>query len=129
MFKKIFVTLVVVVSSLFAMLAPSTTYAANDFSYNSSSNNTVLGVSSTPTPNGVVNTISNVANALILIVAAISVIFIVYGAFIWMTKGQKDGQSIVTNAVIGLVVAVIAFFIVQLGVGVAVQINSTKIGN
>ena len=129
MFTKIFVILAAGVFSLFAILVPLTTYAANDFSYNSISNNTVLGVSSTPSTNGVVGTISNIANALILIVAAISVIFIVYGAFIWMTKGQKEGQAIVQNAVIGLIVAVVSFFIVQLGVGAANQINSTKIGN
>ena len=77
-------------------------------------------------PDKLVGTISNIANGLILVVAAISVIFIVYGAFLWMTKGQKEGQGMVTNAVIGLIIAVIAFFIVQLAVGAANQINSTK---
>lgn len=96
----------------------------NLFGYNGGAT-TAVGAK-TVNPDKLVETISNIANTLVLIVAAISVIFIVYGAFLWMTKGQKEGQAMVTNAVIGLIIAVIAFFIVQLAVGAANQISSTK---
>jgi Type IV secretion system pilin len=65
------------------------------------------------------NTLIGFANILIGLVAIISVFFIIWGAIQWMNEGAEKGQKTVVNAVIGLVIAVLAFFIVQLATGTA----------
>ncbi len=72
--------------------------------------------------NNVVNIIFDIAEIFIFICAGIAVLFLVYGGFKWITdngdgNSAKQGQSIVLNAVIGLVVAGLAFLIVQVAVG------------
>jgi Type IV secretion system pilin len=65
------------------------------------------------------NTLIGFANVLIGLVAIVSVFFIIWGAIQWMNEGAEKGQKTVVNAVIGLVIAVLAFFIVQLATGAA----------
>ena len=114
MFKKILLTVAAFVFSVSAVLAPVSGFAAT-IQDNGSVSTAVDAKTVDQTT--IVETITNIANGLIVVVVAISVIFIVYGAFLWMTKGQAEGQKMVVNAVIGLIIAVIAFFIVQLAVG------------
>lgn len=114
MFKKILITVAALMFSVSAVLAPVSGFAATI--QDNGSVSTAVDAK-TINQDSIVLTITNIANGLILIVVAISVIFIVYGAFLWMTKGQAEGQKMVVNAVIGLIIAVIAFFIVQLAVG------------
>jgi D-alanyl-lipoteichoic acid acyltransferase DltB (MBOAT superfamily) len=62
------------------------------------------------------NLARNIASFVAFIIASIAIIFILYGAFIWLTdmeKGAERGRKIITNAVIALVVAVVSFGIVQ----------------
>jgi len=71
----------------------------------------------------------NIAQFITFVVASIAVIFIVYGAFVWMTdtdKGAEKGRKIITSAVIALVVAVLAFGLTQTIINV---LNSTQISN
>ena len=64
-------------------------------------------------------TLIGFANILIGLVAVVSVFFIIWGAIQWMNEGAEKGQKTVVNAVVGLIIAVLAFFIVQLSTGAA----------
>lgn len=62
----------------------------------------------------------NIAGIFTFIVASIAIIFIVYGAFVWMTdmeKGAEKGRKIITNSVIALIISVIAYGIVATLIG------------
>ncbi len=67
---------------------------------------------------GLSDFILNVAKFLTYIAAAIAVVFMVWGAYNWMNvadpKGAETGQKIVTNAAIGLAIAILAYTIVSL---------------
>jgi cytochrome b subunit of formate dehydrogenase len=57
----------------------------------------------------------SIAGVLTFIIVSIAIIFIVYGAFVWMTdieKGPEKGRKIITQAVIALVISVIAYGVV-----------------
>ena len=75
--------------------------------------------------NSVRNTLINIANIVIGLIAIVSVFFIIWGAIQWMNEGAEKGQKTVVNAVIGLIIAVLAFFIVQLTTGAAGFIQTT----
>ena len=71
----------------------------------------------------------NIAQFITFIVASIAVIFIVYGAFVWMTdtdKGAEKGRKIITSAVIALIIAVLAFGLTQTIINV---LNTTQVSN
>jgi hypothetical protein len=58
--------------------------------------------------------ISNVTNIVAFIAISAAVIFIIIGAFQWLSGNEKDGKTNVRNAVIGLVIILLAYVIVQL---------------
>jgi hypothetical protein len=66
--------------------------------------------------------ISNVAGVLISLIAAVSVIYLILGAYSMISdngdgKGYKDGLARVKYAILGLVVALLSFFIVSTIIG------------
>jgi Type IV secretion system pilin len=66
---------------------------------------------------GIAGFILNIASIFVYIIGAISVLFLVYGGFQYVTGGEagaKSGRATITNAIIGLIVAVLAFTIVRL---------------
>lgn len=73
-----------------------------------------VGQTNAMTADGVKNTIEKVTNIFAFIVIGLSVIFIIIGAFQWMTGKEKEGKEQVKNAIIGLVIAICAYFIVKL---------------
>ena len=75
------------------------------------------------------NTIINIANILGVICVGIAVIFVVYGAFQWITGNEKEGRATVQNAVIGLFIVLGAYLIVQLGINIYknfIEVNLNK---
>ena len=55
---------------------------------------------------------SKIAQLMTFIIASIAIIFVLYGAFLWLTdaeKGAEKGRKIITNAVIALVISVVAY--------------------
>jgi len=71
----------------------------------------------TPTRSGVVGIIINVAQWLTFIGVGLSVLFMVWGGIRYITAGDGDGaekgKKTLINAVIGLVVSIVAFTIVS----------------
>ncbi len=62
--------------------------------------------------------IKNVTNALLAFAGALSVIFIIIGGIMYATSAGNDSQvqkakSTITNAVVGLVISLLAFAIVS----------------
>ena len=58
---------------------------------------------------------SSVAQIITYIIGSIAIVFILYGAFIWMTGGEKgpeNGKKMITNALIALIIATAAYGIV-----------------
>jgi uncharacterized membrane protein len=94
--------------------------------------NCIKGLSNVDgTQQGIAKLIQDVANFLIFVLAAISVLFIVYGGFLYVTddgSGTKAGQGkkIVLQALIGLIIAVVSFTLVSLVVNfvTTLQVNS-----
>lgn len=65
----------------------------------------------------IANFIIGIAQALTYIVGALAVLFLVYGGFLFVTdsgdgKRAENGKKILTNAVIGLILAIVAGSIV-----------------
>ena len=67
---------------------------------------------------GIAETIISIARLLTYITGALAVLFVVYGGLRYLTaqdeKGAGDARVIIRNAVIGLVIAVVAFSIVSI---------------
>jgi Type IV secretion system pilin/Family of unknown function (DUF6112) len=59
------------------------------------------------------NLIQTVGNVLTFLIVAISVLFIILGAFQWMSGSEDNGKKTVRNALFGMVVALAAFLIAQ----------------
>jgi hypothetical protein len=58
---------------------------------------------------------ARIAQFMTFIIGSIAIIFVLYGAFLWLTdteKGPERGRKIITNAVIALVISVVAFSLV-----------------
>jgi len=77
---------------------------------------------------GIAALIQSIANFFIFVLAAISVLFIVYGGFLYVTddgSGTKAGQGkkIVLNALLGLIIAVVSFTLVSLVVNLVSTVN------
>ena len=72
----------------------------------------------------ITNTVANIANIIIGIIAAVSVFYIIWGAIQWMNGKADEGQKTVVNAVIGLIVAILAFFIARFAVGAGTFLNT-----
>ena len=72
--------------------------------------------------------IVNIATFLIYILGAISVLFIVYGGYLYVTddgSGSKAGQGkkIVLQALVGLIIALAAFTLVQITLSIVGNLN------
>ncbi len=83
---------------------------------NNNSTDSILGSDS------LVGLIKNVLNILLYIAGAISVLFVVIGGYQYLSSGGNEeaaekGRKTVTNAIIGIVVVVLAFTIINVVVG------------
>lgn len=63
--------------------------------------------------------ILNISNIFLGIVVAVSVLMLIYGAFVWITgfgggDAEENGKKYVKNAIVGLIIALLAFTIVTL---------------
>ena len=71
----------------------------------------------TPTKSGVVGIIINIAQWLTFVGVGLSVLFMVWGGIRYITAGDGDGaekgKKTLINAVIGLIVSIVAFTIVS----------------
>jgi hypothetical protein len=73
--------------------------------------------------NGVVGFIINIAQLLTFVLGAVAVLFLVWGGAIFITSNGDEGKiknarAIILNAVIGLVVAIVAYAVVQIVGGI-----------
>lgn len=71
--------------------------------------------SNNPGRNQIVELATTIANWITFIIASIAIIFVLYGAWLWLTdsdKGPEKGRKIITNAVIALVISVVAYGVV-----------------
>ncbi len=71
---------------------------------------------------------SNVAQVITYIIGSVAIVFILYGAFIWMTggdKGPENGKKMITNALIALIIATAAYGIVATIISF---LNTTTVG-
>jgi hypothetical protein len=70
---------------------------------------------------GVTTTLINIARIITYISGGLSVLFIVYGGVRYLTSGTEkdagDARTIVQNAIIGLVITVIAYAIISIVTG------------
>jgi hypothetical protein len=69
--------------------------------------------------NGIATLILNVAKWVIYIVGALAVIFLIWGALLYLTSAgdegrAKSGKKTIINAVVGLILAILSFTIVNL---------------
>jgi uncharacterized membrane protein YidH (DUF202 family) len=62
---------------------------------------------------GISTIIVQIGQILAFLIVALSVIYILLGAYNWMQGKEEDGKKMLRNAVIGLVVALAAFVIAQ----------------
>lgn len=62
----------------------------------------------------VVGVIRSIANAVILIIGAISVLMLVYGAWQYISGNDAEGKKTITNSIIGLVIAIVSFSVISL---------------
>lgn len=134
MTKKIFTQLgklmtgFVIALSLFGLVAaPVTSYAAVPAPTTSttgqcqgSSCALLPGANSFSGASGIVGLLLTIANFVIFIVGAVAVLFLVYGGFLYIFNpggdetNVKKGQTIIFNAIVGLIVALVAYTIVTL---------------
>jgi hypothetical protein len=80
---------------------------------------------------GIVGILLSIARVVVYIVGALAVLFLVYGGVMYLTAGGDDGKvksarAIITNAIIGLVIAIVAFSIVTI---VTNLVSGTLIGS
>ena len=57
-----------------------------------------------------------IATILTFIIGSIAIIFMLYGAFLWMTdseKGPEKGKKMIINAIVALIISVAAYGIVS----------------
>ncbi|MEI7522607.1 MAG: hypothetical protein WCJ86_04025 [Candidatus Saccharibacteria bacterium] len=126
--KKFLITVSAVGALLFPALTPSLVGAA-DVSGNLCSGTQLVATGGAPcTDAGSNNTIQSVVdlivNLLSLVVGLLSVIFLIFGAFKYITSGGDSGKvtsakSTILYALIGLVIVAIAQVIVRVVVGKA----------
>ena len=67
---------------------------------------------------GVVGFLLTVARLITYVVGALAVLFLVYGGVRYLTaqdeKGATDARTVIMNAIIGLIIAIVAFSIVSI---------------
>lgn len=126
--SKFFASLLLLIALSFA-LAPSVAYAqnkpiipGNNILCKNAENaqcpvtgNTTTGLN---TPEGIAKLIINIASFVTYVVGAISVLFLVYGGFLYVTdtgddKNSGKAKKILVNAVIGLIIAIVAITVVS----------------
>jgi hypothetical protein len=82
--------------------------------------------------NGVVGFIINIAQLLTFVLGAVAVLFLVWGGAIFITSNGDEGKiknarAIILNAVIGLVVAIVAYAVVQIVGGIVGDQSNTLV--
>ena len=112
----LFVGALAIVSAPSVSAAACPTITGANQSYDPTCN--VKGTGSSLDSGQIQNTIINIANILGVICVGIAVLFVVYGAFQWITGNEKEGRATVQNAVIGLFIVLGAYLIVQLGINI-----------
>ena len=127
--KKFLITVSAVGALLFPALTPSLVGAATDVAGNLCNGTQLVATGGAPcTDAGSNNTIQSVVdlivNLLSLVVGLLSVIFLIFGAFKYITSGGDSGKvtsakSTILYALIGLVIVAIAQVIVRVVVGKA----------
>jgi hypothetical protein len=103
--------------------APATASLCNNTTDDANTNQCIIetpeGSTTNTTQNTIVALLLNIANFIIYIVAALAVIYLIYGGVKYLTdggsgKGAEDGKKIILNACIGLVICLVAFSAVQI---------------
>ena len=116
--KKLFGGLLTSVSILFA--SPTIVYAANSLC--PAGFTSLCNLDPNKNPNAMSNVVTSIVTILIIIAAILSLFYLVYGGIKWITSGGDKAKldaarSHLTAAVIGLVIALLALFIVGLFLG------------
>jgi Type IV secretion system pilin len=80
---------------------------------------TTLGIDGLTGTDGIQGAIRGAANFLVLIIASVSVIYLIFGAYKMISDSGdgaefKKGKESVKNAIIGLIIALLAFSIISL---------------
>ncbi len=75
----------------------------------------IIGSSSLAGPNGL---IFNIINALLLIVGAIAVLFVIIGGFWYVTSAGNEeqaekGRTTVVNSIIGIVIVILSYVVIN----------------
>lgn len=118
MFRKLIMS-VVVLAGLTTVFLPLPVAAANVFEQDCTANsNSRLCKETKNAENDVSDLISTISNTMFFLLGAICVIMIIYGGFRYITSNGdasrvKSAKDIVLYAVIGLIVALLAYAIVQ----------------
>ena len=126
--KKIFLSLVILLSSTFSAL-PGTVLAANAVEQACSGLNSLSSSNKCGTGQASVNNIvASVTKLISYIVGAVAVLVIIFAGFRFITSGGSNentnsARNILMYAVIGLVIAVIAQLIVHLVINSASSIK------
>jgi hypothetical protein len=130
--KKFLITVSAVGALLFPALTPSLVGAATDVAGNLCNGTQLVATGGAPcTDAGSNDTIQSVVdlivNLLSLVVGLLSVVFLIFGAFKYITSGGDSGKvtsakSTILYALIGLVIVAIAQVIVRVVVGKATTI-------
>lgn len=78
----------------------------------------IVGVPKPTGPGGLISVIVQIINYGLYIIGTIAVAFIIWGGFVYITsagndEGIKKAKTIITYAIIGLIVAIVAWVIVN----------------
>lgn len=119
--KKHLATLMLAIGMSVSLLAPSATAAPVDVFNNSACKDSTI-CKGDPKNNDVYNIIGNIVQILIAVTGIVSVIMIVIGGITYATSAgdpsqTKRGKDTVIYAVVGLVVAIMAYAIVGFVLG------------
>lgn len=71
------------------------------------------------------NKFNNIVNIMAFVAVAMTVIFIIWGGFKWITGDAKEGRSYVKNGVVGLIIVLVAFLLVKVIVGAVEGVKSS----
>jgi hypothetical protein len=70
---------------------------------------------------GLLDVIVNIASLATYVIAALSVLFIIYAAFLFLVggdKGAEKGRKVIINSIIAVIIAAVSFTAIQLLVNI-----------